>query len=405
MAITHLAISLLGPFQVTLNGEGVTYFGSDTARALLAYLAMHADSNTSAGVAHSRDALAGLLWPEQPDAKARRNLRMALSRLRDAIGDRETDAPLLQATRRTIQLNNDGRCTLDVRAMREALAATREHEHAQLEACGDCAKRLAQVADLYRGEYLAGFTLDSVSFEEWMVVERESLHWQALEALYALTSYHEKQGNYAAAIGCARRQVELEPWREAAHRQWMRALALSGHRGAGLAQYEACRQVLAEALGVEPEAQTVTLVEQIRDGSLAPARKAPAERATGVARIEAEPPPATVTAPEQAPSPAPLAIARGVPEGERRIVTVVDLCAQAGRYSTIGSVRPEEPGQNGAWVSSRGLACLYGQVGQQRAPLFASKPAMSSPSSVSWNSPSRDMVPPVFRISLASIVY
>ena len=133
MAITQLTISLLGSFQVTLNGEQVAHFGSDTARALLAYLAMHP------GTAHRRDALAGLLWPEQPDAEALRNLRVALSRLRDAIGDREADPPLLQSTRRTIQLAGDARCSLDVRAVREALAETREHEHAQLEACEACA--------------------------------------------------------------------------------------------------------------------------------------------------------------------------------------------------------------------------------------------------------------------------
>ena len=257
--MTRLEVSLFGSFQVTLKGEQVTYFGSDTARALLAYLAMHAGRTTSAGgttsadMAIPRDTLAGLLWPEQPNAEALRNLRVALSRLRAAIGDRDADVPLLQVERRTIGLNGDADWWLDVRAMREALAATKAHEHERIEACQECAQQLQVVDRLYRGEFLAGFALDSAPFEEWMVVERESLHWQALEALDALTAYQVRQANYEAAIGCARRQVELEPWREAAHRQWMRALALSGHRGAALAQYETCREVLAEELGVEPE--------------------------------------------------------------------------------------------------------------------------------------------------------
>ena len=58
-------------------------FGADTARALLAYLAMHA------GVACRREVLAGLLWPDQPESEARHNLRQALSRLRTAIGDND----------------------------------------------------------------------------------------------------------------------------------------------------------------------------------------------------------------------------------------------------------------------------------------------------------------------------
>jgi predicted ATPase/DNA-binding SARP family transcriptional activator/class 3 adenylate cyclase len=320
MAMTQLSIFLLGPFQVTLNGEPVTRFGSDTARALLAYLAMHP------GTAHRRDALAGLLWPEQPDAQALRNLRVALSRLRGAVGDRETDVPLLHVTRRTIQLVDDARCALDVRAMREALAATKEHGHAHLEGCGACTKRLQAVADLYRGEFLAGFSLDSAPFEEWMVVERESLHWQALEALYALAAYHEAQGEHEEAIACARRQVELEPWREAAHRQWMRALALSGRRGAALAQYEACRQVLADELGVEPEVETATLYEQIRTGALAPP-KPPDKWAAAEPRGEAPPPSAVTAAPKEMPlqqyAPSPASLGQGVPEGERRTVAVV----------------------------------------------------------------------------------
>ena len=78
----------------------------------------------------------------------------------------------------------------------------------------------------------------------------------------------------------ARRQVELEPWRESAHRQWMRALALSGQRSAALAQYEACRRILAEELGVEPEAETTALYERIRGGIEAPQPTLPARRTT-----------------------------------------------------------------------------------------------------------------------------
>ena len=50
-------------------------------------------------------------------------------------------------------------------------------------------------------DYLA--LLDSF-YEEWMVVEREALHWQALEALATLAAYQEGRGDYAAAIASAR---------------------------------------------------------------------------------------------------------------------------------------------------------------------------------------------------------
>ena len=55
---------------------------------------------------------------------------------------------------------------------------------------------------------------------------------------------------------------------ESAHRQTMRLLAQSGQRDAALAQYQACRRLLAEELAAKPSRETVSLFEQIRDGQV-----------------------------------------------------------------------------------------------------------------------------------------
>jgi predicted ATPase/DNA-binding SARP family transcriptional activator len=257
----RLEITLLGSFQVTLDGVPVAHFGADTARALLAHLAM--DPHTP----HRRETLAGLLWPDQPESEARHNLSQALLRLRAAIGDRDAAPPFLLATRETIQWNPEGDYWLDVSAFEEAVGFARRHAHRRAEDCGACAERLAQAVELYRGEFLAGFALPSAPFEEWVVVERERLHRQALEALGQLAAYHEVQGAYAEAAEHARRALALEPWSEPPHRQLMRALALGGDRTAALAQYEVCCRVLREELGVEPEEETQALYGRIRDDS------------------------------------------------------------------------------------------------------------------------------------------
>ena len=44
----------------------------------------------------------------------------------------------------------------------------------------------------------------------------------------------------------------------------MRVFARSGQRAAALAQYERCRKVLADELGIEPAAETTALYECIR---------------------------------------------------------------------------------------------------------------------------------------------
>lgn len=265
----RLSISLFGAFQVTGNGEPITEFEADSARALLAYLAMHA------GTAFPRTALAALLWPEQPEADALHALRQALNRLRRAVGDAEADPPFLTVTRTTIQFNPQSRYWLDVAAFRDLVAACDQHPHRRLTACRACRERLTGAAALYRGDLLAGFFLDSPPFEEWLLLERESLHRQAIEVLDWLTACHAQRGEWDAVQRYARRQVELEPWREEAHQQLMRALALGGQRSAALSQYRICRHTLATELGVEPAAATETLRKQIEAERLVPPPQPP----------------------------------------------------------------------------------------------------------------------------------
>ena len=88
---------------------------------------------------------------------------------------------------------------------------------------------------------------------------------------------------YAFAI----RQVELDPGREGAHRQVMRALSLGGQGAEALAYYERAQQMLLDSLGVEPAPETVALADEIKRaerGEAAP----PAEE--GAAAMEEAPP-------------------------------------------------------------------------------------------------------------------
>jgi len=262
--MTQLTISLLGPLKITLDGEPITDFATDKARALLAYLVAEADHP------HRRDTLAGLLWPDRPQRKARQNLRQTISYLRQAIRDRDENGdsgPFLLVSRQTVQFNPDCDYWLDVAAFTTLVKAYKGHQHRRLETCLPCKRRMEQVAELYHGDFLTHFSLsDSSLFEEWALLKREWLHREAVEALYHLANYYERRGDYERARHYAWRQVELEPWREEAHRQLMRLLALDGQRSTALAQYETCRRALAEELGVGPTAETVTLYERIQAG-------------------------------------------------------------------------------------------------------------------------------------------
>lgn len=265
--MSMLKLALLGPPQVARSDGTPLRFRSRKELALLAYLAVeHARP-------HQREALLALLWPDAPEQDARNSLRVALANLRQSLGP---DAASLLADRKTARLTPGAAGWLDVAAFRALLDACRAHRHARAAACPDCVERLDRAVDLYGGDFLAGFSLlDAAPFEEWALVCRADLHQQALDALATLAAAHEEAGDYGALCRRARRQLALEPWHEPAHRTLMRGLALTGDRAGALAHYEVCRAVLADELGVAPDAETLALYERIRAGELAPAARDP----------------------------------------------------------------------------------------------------------------------------------
>ncbi len=251
-----LQISLFGGLAIDQNGEPVTGFISSKVPALLAYLAV-------ARCTHQRDALAGLLWGEMAEADARNNLRQALSNLRKLVG------PHLVITRTTAAFPGDAPYFLDVEQFERHLGGS--------ETAQDPAAPLQAAVSLYRGDFLAGFYLhDAPAFEEWMLIQRERYRSLALYALHSLTEHRLRYREYGRAIDSATRLLALDSWREEAHRQLMLALARSGQRTAALSQYEACRCILDETLGLAPSAETTTLYERIRAAGDLPRHNLPA---------------------------------------------------------------------------------------------------------------------------------
>lgn len=253
--MSDLQIHLLGTFQVLQNGRSLTTFRTNKIRALLAYLAVEADR------AHRRESLATLLWPQMDTRSALTNLRLSLHRLHQAVGD---DPPVLRIERYTVQFDVS-QTSVDVLDFAAALAPVTVHDHAPPLLCPDCARRLETAVSRYKGDFLAGFFLeDATPFDDWAAARREWLHQEALHALTRLTDYHRENGRFTQAIPFVRRQLELEPWREAAHRQMMQLLAETGQRDAALRQYDHCCCLLRDELGADPQAITTHVYRQIK---------------------------------------------------------------------------------------------------------------------------------------------
>ncbi len=247
-----LHIKLLGEVQISLKGKPVAGLPSRKAEALLIYLACRQRP-------FSRETLADLLWDDRTQKQALANLRSILSSLRKTLAD------YLTITRQTVAFNHESDAWLDVNAFTAELDASEIHSHLNLEACEPCIRRLETAVNLYRGRFLEGFIIgDSAAFEEWRLLNNERYQRRALMACHRLTRHYAHRGKYSRALNFAQRQVELEPYREEAHRALMNILSRSGQRSAALAQYETCRRILAEELGVEPGQETQALYRRIR---------------------------------------------------------------------------------------------------------------------------------------------
>jgi len=211
---------------------------------LLIYLAM-------TGRAHSRDALAELLWADTPATK-RDNLKRALANLR-----KMDDVVLIEEGRQTVALDPNS-YQLDV------------HEFSAL-AGQDMLAELTQIEKAvasYEADFLAGFNTSlSLEFEEWVLGQQTQLRMQMIDLLNRLADSYLQQQALTKAVDALRRLLALEPWQEAVHRKIIELLACNGDVSGALAHYEICRKNLEAELDVEPSQATVDLMAQIRDGS------------------------------------------------------------------------------------------------------------------------------------------
>ncbi|HEX6709035.1 MAG TPA: AAA family ATPase [Rubrobacter sp.] len=255
--MVRTTISLLGAPSIEHDGIPVEV-DTRKAIALVAYLAV-----TRRG--HTRDALAGLLWPEYNQTRARAALRRTLSSLGKARAE-----GWLHADREMVDLAHDA-IWVDVDQFQSLLAECRKHGHTQLEVCPECLPPLTEAATLYRDDFMAGFGLrDSVAFDDWQFFQSESLRRELAGALERLARGRGALGEWEAAIAQARRWLALDTLHEPAHRLLMALYAWSDQRAAALRQYRECVRILDQELGVAPLEETTLLYRAIQENDLPP---------------------------------------------------------------------------------------------------------------------------------------
>jgi DNA-binding SARP family transcriptional activator len=239
--MARVRLSILGGFIARSASVSLIFLPTRKSQALLAYLAL------SPSHVHAREKLATLLWSERAETQARQSLRQTIFEIRRAFAHVRPEILLT---------NGDGVAAnpvaVDVDAARfEALVAE------------GTPRALAQAVSLWEGDLLEGLRIKEEPWEDWLRTERARLHELRVEALTRLLTHQTRVGATEEAILTAGRLLALDPLHEGVHRSLMRLYLRQGRRAAALRQYQVCLRVLQRDLGVEPEAETSELCQQI----------------------------------------------------------------------------------------------------------------------------------------------
>ena len=231
-----IEVRLLGSPAVFSAGVSLS-IPSRKAMALLAYLAMRSDERTS------RDHLAGLLWGESSNEQARANLRQALTQLRRAFRDAGADP--IKTPGDKVMLSSEG-LTIDAHRLARADAILDFD-------CLHCDK-----------EFLEGFSITEPEFERWLTVQRERLRSRVRQLHEAAAEDAFQDRRIEEAIEHLTNALSLDPLQEHLHRRLMKLFAAERRADAAMAQFERCRTVLRQELGIDPDNETTALYEKIR---------------------------------------------------------------------------------------------------------------------------------------------
>lgn len=235
--VAPIELSLLGAFSLRVSGKQVPGLLPGSQR-LLAFLALHHRPM-------SRVAVAGRMWPESSHERAGVSLRSALARLEPA-------------TRDAIILASAGLALGDTVTV-------------DLHAAHDLAHRLLLGDEAVTDDDLSSASIETLALEllpdwhdEWIAADADD--WRELRstALEAASHLLATRNQPLDAARAARAAIKVEPLRESAHGALIHALLMHGNRSEALRAFERYRELLGDALDIEPTQELSDMVSGLR---------------------------------------------------------------------------------------------------------------------------------------------
>ena len=239
----HWRIQLLGGLRVEGPDRALTRFRTRKTGVVLAYLACHR-------LPTSREILAEEIWPtlgpDLPDAggvgdgdhvleKRRNSLAVALCSLRKQL-EPPGAAPgsVLVTDGPNVRLNPSSVST-DVAEFERTTDAAAHSRNAS-----ETTRLLSAAVDLYTGQFLPGY------YEPWITCEQQRLEEMFFRNLRVLMGRLVRVGDFDLALTYGARGVAVNPLREEAQCDLMRAYYAAGQYDAVLRQYAFLKELLTQ---------------------------------------------------------------------------------------------------------------------------------------------------------------
>ncbi len=238
----RISIRALGRSQVKIGDHlvAISAWKTQSVRDLFFYILLNSE-----GV--DREEIGEAFWSDSDQEDIRVRFKNAIYRLRHALGvESVTLVDTGYRFNRTLDYDYDVEDFLQ--------------EISLAQASPDLALKVTHFSNavaLYKGPYLPKVDYD------WALVQREQLHQKYVEAATNLINLLSETEQNQQVINLAHRVIEIDPCSESTHRSAMIAYAALGDRAGVVRQYEKCKKLLLDDLGVMPSAQTDALYKTL----------------------------------------------------------------------------------------------------------------------------------------------
>lgn len=227
--MSKLFFKLFGVPKITKDGQSV-FLPYAKINALLYYMLV--------SKVVSRDEAVGLLWPDEEEKIAKKNLRNAIYQAKKSLG-----ADIISSPKKSLLLLNE---TLEIESDVDLFVhSPRQNMH------------------LYTGDFLQGFFLkDAESYEYWIVKMRNYYKEKFSKECYLKIEEDIQNKNYDEVENHIQRLTDLDEYDERNFRLLMRFYQDTGRNSKVIETYYDLSKLLRRELGIDPDRKTKEIYER-----------------------------------------------------------------------------------------------------------------------------------------------